>query len=269
MVDIICRRGNLKWIKGDPGNVFEVSANCKAWRQSWIQHGRLCWKLTKSTVSLWPRTTHWQQSRPYRQQSRPSWRQCRPRQAVEFKLLPICCQNRQQSRPYRRQSTLLPICRQFRQQSTLSPVCTGLKRQQCELGQRLFVAGCRFSADVPLTASDRIEPVKENEKHTIVIKKVVKAEEGVINVKATNEVGQMSASARLKVTGIPEYRTYSLIFIEHQTRDIDIGILSIRPSVCLSVRYVPVFYENGITYTGFRKITATKNNSHFFFLHNS
>ena len=148
----------------------------------------------------------------------------------------------------------------------VASVYTGLKRQQCELGQRLFVAGCRFSADVPLTASDRIEPVKENEKHTIVIKKVVKAEEGVINVKATNEVGQMSASARLKVTGIPEYRTYSLIFIAHQTRDIDIGILSIRPSVCLSVRYVPVFYENGITYTGFRKITATKNNSHFSFL---
>jgi len=33
-------------------------------------------------------------------QSRSSWRQCRPRQADEFKLLPICCQNRQQSRPY-------------------------------------------------------------------------------------------------------------------------------------------------------------------------
>jgi len=38
------------------------------WRQSWIQHGRLCWKSTKSTVSLWPRT-HWQRSWPYRQQS--------------------------------------------------------------------------------------------------------------------------------------------------------------------------------------------------------
>ena len=90
------------------------------WRQSWIQHGRLCWKSTKSTVSLWPRT-HWRQSRPYRQQSRP-------RQAVEFKLLPMCCQNRQQRRPYRQQSTLLPICRRFRQKSnsTLSPVCTGL-----------------------------------------------------------------------------------------------------------------------------------------------
>jgi len=32
------------------------------WRQSWIQHGRLRWKSTTSTVSLWPRT-NWQQSR--------------------------------------------------------------------------------------------------------------------------------------------------------------------------------------------------------------
>jgi len=47
-------------------------------------------------VSLWPRT---------------HWRQSRPRQAVEFKLLPICCKNRQQSRPYRQQSTLLPVSR--------------------------------------------------------------------------------------------------------------------------------------------------------------
>jgi len=63
-------------------------------------------------------------------------------------------------------------------------------------------AGCRFCADVPLVASDRVELVKENDKHTLIIKKVVKAEEGIINVKATNEVGQMSASARLKVAGI-------------------------------------------------------------------
>ena len=73
---------------------------------------------------------------------------------------------------------------------------------------------CRFFADVPLVASDRIELVKENEKHTIVIKKVVKAEEGSISVKATNEVGEMSASARLKITGksSSKYCTSSLIF---------------------------------------------------------
>jgi len=32
------------------------------------------------------------------------------------------------------------------------------------------------------------------------------------------------------------------------TRDIDIVILSVRPSVCLSVRGTPVLYENGLTY---------------------
>ena len=32
------------------------------------------------------------------------------------------------------------------------------------------------------------------------------------------------------------------------TRDIDIAVLSIRPSVCLSIRDVPVLDENGLTY---------------------
>ena len=32
------------------------------------------------------------------------------------------------------------------------------------------------------------------------------------------------------------------------TRDIDIAILSVRPSVCLSVRNVPVLDKNGLTY---------------------
>ena len=32
------------------------------------------------------------------------------------------------------------------------------------------------------------------------------------------------------------------------TRDIDIAILSVRPSVCLSVHNVPVLDENGLTY---------------------
>ena len=50
-------------------------------------------------------------------------------------------------------------------------------------------------------ASDRVELLKENEKHTIIIKKVAKAEEGTINVMATNDAGQMSSSARLKITG--------------------------------------------------------------------
>jgi len=60
-----------------------------SWRQSWIQHGQLCWNSTKSAVSLWPRT-HWQQSWTY-------WQQSRLQQTVEFTLLPICCRFRQQS----------------------------------------------------------------------------------------------------------------------------------------------------------------------------
>jgi len=32
------------------------------------------------------------------------------------------------------------------------------------------------------------------------------------------------------------------------TRDIDIANLSVRPSVCLSARYVPVSDENGLIY---------------------
>ena len=67
-----------------------------SWRQSWIQHGQLCWNSTKSAVSLWPRT-HWQQSRLYRQQSWTYWQQSRLQQTVEFTLLPICCRFRQQS----------------------------------------------------------------------------------------------------------------------------------------------------------------------------
>ena len=48
--------------------IFKTLKPGTHWRQSWIQHGRHCWKSTKSTVSLWPRTD-WRQSRPYRQQS--------------------------------------------------------------------------------------------------------------------------------------------------------------------------------------------------------
>jgi len=66
----------------------------------------------------------------------------------------------------------------------------------------LGIARCRFRGDVMLEASDRIALNKEGDKHIVAIKKIQKAEEGVVNVKATNEVGQMSASARLKVTGM-------------------------------------------------------------------
>ena len=65
------------------------------------RQSRPCWfgPYTLATKSK-KRSTFGRQSRQYRRQSRPSWRQCRPRQAVKFKLFPICCQNRQQSRSY-------------------------------------------------------------------------------------------------------------------------------------------------------------------------
>ena len=68
----------------------------KAWYTLATQLNSTRLTLWSSTVLLW-RPTHWQQSRPYRQQSQP-------RQAIEFKVLPMCCQNQQQSRPHRQQS---------------------------------------------------------------------------------------------------------------------------------------------------------------------
>ena len=48
-------------------------------------------------------------------------------------------------------------------------------------------------------------------------------------------------------------KRFCFVFIARQQcsmlmRDIDIANLSVRPSVCLSVRYVPVPDENGLTY---------------------
>jgi len=66
-----------------------------------------------------------------------AWRRSRPRQAVEFTLLPICCQNRKQSWTYTATvdsvADLLPVSVTARLStkstvlnSTLLPVCTGL-----------------------------------------------------------------------------------------------------------------------------------------------
>jgi len=86
------------------------------WRQSLIQHGRLCWKSTKkSTVSLWPRT-HWQQSRPYRQQS---WTYHKLSNSRCCRFVAKTGNNVER---IRQQSTLLPICCRFRQQSTFNKV---------------------------------------------------------------------------------------------------------------------------------------------------
>jgi hypothetical protein len=47
----------------------------------------------------------------------------------------------------------------------------------------------------------------------LTVSKVLKAEEGVVNVRATNEVGQMSASARLKVAGTVQIAAEILIYL--------------------------------------------------------
>ena len=63
---------------------------------------------------------------------------------------------------------------------------------------------CRFRSDVKLEPSERIiygTPV--DNVYTLAIEKVKNDEAGMYTVKATNEQGQMSASARLRVT-----RTY-------------------------------------------------------------
>ena len=43
--------------------------------------------------------------------------------------------------------------------------------------------------------------VKDGHLHSLIIKKVVIDETGMITVRAKNPLGQMSASARLKITG--------------------------------------------------------------------
>ena len=80
-------------------------------------------------------------------QSRPSWRQCRPRQAVEFKLLPICWQNRQQSRPYTATvdfvADLLPVSATVDFQQS-QPCWTRLCRH-CVSGLKQQISLCRYS----------------------------------------------------------------------------------------------------------------------------
>lgn len=58
-----------------------------------------------------------------------------------------------------------------------------------------------FKSDEKLIPSDRIIYGNEGEEFTLVIKEVKKDEAGMFSVKATNDQGSMSASARLKVTG--------------------------------------------------------------------
>lgn len=58
-----------------------------------------------------------------------------------------------------------------------------------------------FKSDEKLIPSDRITYGNEGEEFILSIKEVKKDEAGMFSVKATNDQGSMSASARLKVTG--------------------------------------------------------------------
>ena len=55
-------------------------------------------------------------------------------------------------------------------------------------------------ANKVLKPSDRIIYGQEDAHYWLIIKKTKADEAGMVNVKATNEMGNMSASARLKVT---------------------------------------------------------------------
>ena len=58
-----------------------------------------------------------------------------------------------------------------------------------------------YRGDHQLMPDDRISMVKEGNVHTLVIKDIKKDEEGMVTVKAVSEMGDMAASARLRITG--------------------------------------------------------------------
>ena len=63
-----------------------------------------------------------------------------------------------------------------------------------------------------------------------------------------NYTGSSFRGGGLGVTGPQGFAIHFLSRTSILTRDIDIANLSVCPSVCLSVRYVPVPYENGLKY---------------------
>jgi hypothetical protein len=60
----------------------------------------------------------------------------------------------------------------------------------------------RLLKDKPLVASDRVVTVKEGQKHTLVIKDTKRDETGNVTVKATNDTGSITGSAKLTVNGM-------------------------------------------------------------------
>lgn len=60
---------------------------------------------------------------------------------------------------------------------------------------------CRFQGNAKLAPSDRIVYTsKEDDVYTLTIRDTKKEEAGMFTVKAINDIGDVSASARLKVT---------------------------------------------------------------------
>jgi len=95
-----CHPANLMtWSRSHCLSILRVSRQTQSFYPNVANNNkRTCLQTNRATNTVKP-GTHWRQSRKdvrhsgdraYRRQSRPSWRQCRPRQAVEFKLLPIC-----------------------------------------------------------------------------------------------------------------------------------------------------------------------------------
>ena len=58
-----------------------------------------------------------------------------------------------------------------------------------------------YRGEAKLVPSDHIICEKDGSTHILIIKNVKKSEEGMVTVKAVNELGDMAASARLRVTG--------------------------------------------------------------------
>ena len=57
----------------------------------------------------------------------------------------------------------------------------------------------RLLKDKPLITSDRIITEKEDKKHTLLIKGAKQEETGSVTVKATNDMGSVTGSAKLTV----------------------------------------------------------------------
>ena len=60
----------------------------------------------------------------------------------------------------------------------------------------------RYLGQSKIEPSENFVVTQDGDKHTLVIKKVAKSMEGLVNVKVINDAGQMSAPIRLRVAGL-------------------------------------------------------------------